>query len=104
MAEVNYAFIKDGFVVNVAAFEDPTDPQLLLQFKEEFLLDDIILATETSSVGGEYDGETFWLPQPHPSWIKNPDTKYWTAPVPYPTDNKNYIWNEETVSWIPSSL
>jgi hypothetical protein len=102
MAEVNYAFIKDGFVVNVAVFEDPTDPQLLEDFKQEFSLDSIVLATNTSDVGGEYDGETFWLLQPYPSWVKDQDIKNWTAPVPYPSDNNYYIWNEETVSWIPA--
>jgi hypothetical protein len=35
--------------------------------------------------------------RPFESWIRN-GTK-WTAPVPYPTDGKHYVWNETTKKW-----
>ena len=102
MAEVNYAFIKDGEVINVAVFEDPTDAQLLAHFKEEFSLDNIILATDKAAIGGTYDGTKFWLPKPYPSWVKGTDD--WEAPVAYPTfdeeDPKYYTWDEATTSWV----
>ena len=34
------------------------------------------------------------------SWVLNEDTCKWVAPVLYPTDGKNYYWNEETIAWI----
>jgi hypothetical protein len=104
MAEVNYAFIKNGEVVNVAVFEEPTDAELLAHFKDEFLLDSIILATEKATAGGTYDGVKFWLPQPYPSWIKNQELNEWQSPVPYPVieegSDEFYVWDEDTTSWL----
>jgi hypothetical protein len=39
----------------------------------------------------------FITPQPYPSWIRQ--GSFWNAPVAYPDDNKNYSWNEETLTW-----
>ena len=96
MAEENYAFIKDGEVVNVAVFDNPSE-ELLLIFKSEFDLDEILLATDQTAFGGTYDGVQFWKPQPYPSWIKN-DIE-WEAPVDYPADGKFYIWDESSQMW-----
>ena len=97
----NYAFIKNNNIVNVAIFEDPSD-ELLLHFKNEFELDEIVLATDKTAIGGTYDGTKFWLPQPYPSWTKGEDD--WEAPVAYPTfDEENpkyYIWDEDSTSWV----
>ena len=102
MAEVNYAFIKGNDVVNIAVFDDPSE-ELLAHFKSEHELDDIILATDKSAIGGTYDGAKFWLPQPFPSWVKNEETNNWEAPVARPEvdpeDPKFYEWDESTVSW-----
>ena len=43
--------------------------------------------------------DVFYPPQPHASWILNQSTWLWEPPIPYPQDDKNYIWNETTVSW-----
>jgi hypothetical protein len=43
---------------------------------------------------------TFTTPrptQPYDSWTW--DGEKWNPPVPYPTDDKLYSWNEETLSW-----
>lgn len=42
----------------------------------------------------------FYAPQPYPSWILSTQTYEWEAPVPYPTDGKNYVWDESTLSWV----
>jgi hypothetical protein len=103
MGVANYAFIKDGEVVNIAVFEEPTDAQLLAHFKDEFSLDNIIITTDKAVIDGTYDGTKFWLPQPYPSWIKNEDLNEWVAPVAEPEfDSENpvsYIWNEEILNW-----
>jgi len=44
--------------------------------------------------------DAFIAPQPFPSWLLNETTCQWNAPVPYPDDGKQYIWNEETLSWL----
>ena len=38
--------------------------------------------------------------QPYPSWIGNIDTMTWSAPVPYPEDDKMHVWDESSISWI----
>jgi len=52
-------------------------------------------------IGGTYNEElnAFINIQPFESWILNRDTCKWEAPVPYPSDDKAYDWNEDTKSW-----
>ena len=54
-----------------------------------------------AGVGFTYDADkdAFIPPQPYPSWTLNNDTCLWEAPTAYPTDNKVYDWNEDTLSW-----
>ncbi len=99
METSNYAFIKNGEVVNVAVFQEPINLQLLEHFKNTHSLDEIILATEKARPGGTYDGAKFWIPQPYPSWIKNEELNEWEAPVSYPEDGLRYKWNEEILNW-----
>jgi hypothetical protein len=55
-----------------------------------------------AGVGMIFDGErdAFYAPQPYPSWTLDEDTCHWKSPVPYPTDNKVYKWNEDTQNWV----
>jgi hypothetical protein len=103
MTILNYAFIKNNNIINVAVFEDPTN-ELLDHFKNEFELDEIVLATDKATIGGTYDGTKFWLPQPYQSWIKNEELNEWESPVPYPIieegSDESYVWDENTTSWL----
>jgi hypothetical protein len=45
----------------------------------------------------EYDA--FYPPQPFNSWRLRKDTFTWDPPVEYPTDGKEYIWDEESLNW-----
>lgn len=38
--------------------------------------------------------------QPFASWTWNADAAMWIAPVPYPTDGADYLWNEGTGAWV----
>ena len=53
-----------------------------------------------AGVGYSYnsDEDIFISPQPFPSWIRS--GSLWNPPTSMPTDDKRYIWNEETTSWI----
>ena len=55
-----------------------------------------------AGIGYTYDRtrDAFIPPQPFPSWALNEETCLWDAPTPYPTDGKNYLWDEPTISWI----
>lgn len=44
--------------------------------------------------------DAFVPPQPFASWVLNNDTAKWEAPVPMPTDNKRYSWDEEQQNWV----
>jgi hypothetical protein len=48
-----------------------------------------------------YDEEldAFIPPQAFTSWTLNENTCNWEAPVAYPTDGADYVWNEETTTW-----
>jgi hypothetical protein len=58
-----------------------------------------------AGVGYTYDADrdAFIAPQPFPSWELNEDTCRWEAPVPYPTDDKPYRWDEDTQAWVEIS-
>ena len=47
----------------------------------------------------DYGNDAFYSPQPYPSWTLNKTTYEWQAPIGYPNDGKDYIWNESSTSW-----
>jgi hypothetical protein len=55
-----------------------------------------------AGIGYTYDAvrDAFIPQKPYPSWLLNEDTCLWEAPTPYPTDEKQYTWDEATTSWI----
>lgn len=57
-----------------------------------------------AGIGYTWNGTGFAAPQPFPSWILNSDTYLWESPVPYPTDGKRYVWNEENLEWQESEI
>ena len=54
-----------------------------------------------AAIGYTYDRDrnAFYPPQPHVSWSLNETTCRWEAPVPEPTDDAYYTWNETDQSW-----
>lgn len=44
--------------------------------------------------------DAFVPPAPFPSWILNEETCLWEAPIPYPTEDGFYSWDEDTLTWI----
>jgi hypothetical protein len=55
-----------------------------------------------AGIGYTYDPirDAFIPPKPFNSWGLNEETCLWQAPVPYPTDDKIYLWDEDTLNWI----
>lgn len=55
-----------------------------------------------AGIGFTYDStrDAFIPPKPYASWLLNEDTCLWNAPVSYPTDDKQYRWDESTTSWV----
>ena len=55
-----------------------------------------------AGVGGTYDStrDAFYAPQPFPSWTLNEDSCLWEPPTLMPDNDKEYIWDEDTTSWV----
>ena len=47
--------------------------------------------------------DAFIPPKPFDSWTLNETTCIWEAPVAYPSDDKEYYWDETSKSWKESS-
>ena len=61
-----------------------------------------------AGVGFTYDAnkDAFIPPQPYASWTLNETTCLWESPLPYPTDDSLYNWDEDayqadnTTGWV----
>jgi hypothetical protein len=55
-----------------------------------------------AGIGYTYNtsNDVFYAPQPYPSWTLNQSTWLWESPVPMPTDEQIYKWDEATLNWI----
>ena len=55
-----------------------------------------------AGIGFSYDRirDAFIPQKPFDSWVLNEETCLWNAPTPRPTDDKMYIWDEVTTSWV----
>lgn len=54
-----------------------------------------------ASIGYTYDQDrdAFIPPKPFDSWIFDENACWWMAPIAPPQDEKEYVWNEDTLSW-----
>ena len=54
-----------------------------------------------AGIGYSYDSgrDAFIPPKSFASWVLNESTCLWEAPIPMPTDDKRYTWNEANQSW-----
>lgn len=54
-----------------------------------------------AGIGYTYDPvrDAFIPPKPFDSWSLNEITFLWEPPVPMPSDNNRYYWDETTTSW-----
>ena len=55
-----------------------------------------------AGIGYTYDEarDAFIPPQPFPSWTLSESTFLWEPPIPYPEDGNQYLWDEDTLTWI----
>lgn len=55
-----------------------------------------------AGIGYRYDDvrDAFIAPQPYLSWTFNETTLDWQPPIPYPSDGKQYVWDELSQQWI----
>lgn len=62
----------------------------------------IALRANYAGIGFTYNqaNDVFYEPQPYPSWTISAPTWLWQPPVPYPTDGKEYEWDESIINWV----
>ena len=54
-----------------------------------------------ANIGYTYDEarDAFIPPNRIKGWVLNEETCLWEAPVPMPSDGKDYTWNQESLEW-----
>ena len=55
-----------------------------------------------AGIGFTYDAarDAFIPPQPYPSRVLDEATCLWVAPIDYPADGGQYVWDEAGTDWI----
>ena len=55
-----------------------------------------------AGIGFTYDvaRDAFIPPTTYPSWVLDEATCLWVAPIDYPADGGQYVWDEETTDWV----
>jgi hypothetical protein len=110
----HFAKVLDGKVVNVIVAEPEffetfidTSPGTWIQTSYNtqggvHKLGGTPLRKNFAGIGFAYDPEldAFIPQQPYQSWVLNTETCLWEAPVLMPSDGKDYVWNEVTLSWV----
>ena len=59
-----------------------------------------------AGIGFTYDEQrdAFIPPSPYESWVLNEETCQWEAPVEMPSDEQDYIWDEEKKEWYVPTI
>ena len=55
-----------------------------------------------AGLGHTYDADrdAFIPPTPYPSWVLDEATCLWVAPIDYPADGGQYVWDETYTDWV----
>lgn len=55
-----------------------------------------------AGIGYTYNAirDAFIPPQPYPSWMLDDATCQWKPPVPIPSEDQPYVWDEVTQAWV----
>ena len=55
-----------------------------------------------AGIGFFYDQnlDAFIPPKPFSNWVLNNETCLWESPIPIPEDEKQYLWDEKSISWV----
>jgi len=109
----HFAKVKNGIVTKVLVAEQDfidsyidNEPGTWIQTSYntqggQHILGGTPLRKNFAGIGYTYDSEkdAFIPPQPYPSWTLNEDTCLWNPPIPYPTDDNKYSWDEDQQQW-----
>lgn len=103
----HYAKVENGIVTDVIVAEQEFidsgavgDPAQWIQTSYN-----ASIRKNYAGIGYLYNEELdiFIEPKPFDSWLLDTENGTWKAPIDKPADDKNYIWEENTQSWIEST-
>jgi len=98
-----YAKIVDAKVINVITAEESFFDTFVDETAGTWIETkmDGSIRKNYAGIGFSYDStrDAFIPPQPYPSWTLNEDTCLWNPPIPYPTDDNKYNWDEDQQQW-----
>lgn len=95
-----YAILKNNLIIDVITTEH--NEELLPIFIEALGGDQAVNCCEYgygAVPGGDIHLGRLRNPKPYQSWLFHEGRWSWEPPIPYPTDNKLYTWNEESLNW-----
>jgi hypothetical protein len=109
----HYAKVLDGKVTQIIVADDDffksfvdSSPGTWIQtsyntYGNKHLTGGVPLRGNYAGVGYTYDAnnDVFYAPQPYPSWTLDANW-IWQPPIALPTDDKLYIWDEPTKTWV----
>ena len=101
-----YALLKDGVIEMIIATEH--DEDVIRHIMEFWNCDYFVDLCDPKHIVPEIGGDIYMgrarNPKPFPSWsVFNESTWQWVPPIPYPTDNKTYYWDEENFCWVANA-
>ena len=85
-----------NIVENIEQFDDNSNP---LDTNEHYFVESLI--SNPAYIGGDYFENTFYQPQPYPSWTRG-QIGDWVPPIPRPEDTMEtwHEWDDEKLQWI----
>jgi len=91
---------KDNKVINVIqAVDEEFIKTLGSSYIETFESETVVGARAAKGFTYDASKKAFFPPKPYPSWVFDEKTNTYEAPVTYPTDSKQYKWNESSKKW-----
>lgn len=113
----HFAKVEGGIVTEVLVIEQDVidtglfgDPALFVQTSYNTIggqhPEGRPLRKNFAGIGFTYDAErdAFIPPQPYASWTLDEETCLWNAPVPPPSGETPYVWDENTLTWVEVTL
>lgn len=87
------ALIRNGVVVNVAAYDEVTSASWLAAVTPDY---DEVRVVEAAGIGWTVEDDGLRPLPPYPSWVWDGDE--WAAPVPKPEGV--FAWDEDAGDWV----
>lgn len=100
----HYAKVENGIVTQVIVAEQEFINSGAVGAPEQWIQTSYN-ATNYAGIGYLYLQEfnKFIAPKPFSSWILDETGSNWIAPIPKPQDDKIYIWNEQSGTWVENN-